>query len=181
MIVKSKLGVFRRDKRGSTAVEFALVAPIFFGLIFSIVEAGWFFFVNSAVEQANATASRLIRTGQAQNSTDIDGNVIYSSDVFFNEICRVVDTFGDCDEQLTVDISRFGNFAALASDLSTPQCRDANDTTIQGAQFTRADFGDQSEIIRVRVCFLYRPINPFIGFTLPKDCLLYTSPSPRDS
>lgn len=164
-----KLGTFGRDKRGSTAVEFALVAPLFFTLIFSILEAGWFFFVNSAVEQANATASRLIRTGQAQSSTDADGNPVYSRDAFFDEICRVVDSFGDCEDRLTVDVSRYANFAALSADLSSPVCRDANDTSIEGAQFSQADYGGQNEIIRVRVCFLYKPINPFVGFTLPKD------------
>ena len=32
------------DQRGAAAVEFALVAPGFFALLFSIFEAGYFFF-----------------------------------------------------------------------------------------------------------------------------------------
>ena len=66
-IVKSRSRRFVGDRGGSSAVEFALVLPIFVGLTFSIVEAGWFFFVNSAVDAANAKAARLIRTGQVQN------------------------------------------------------------------------------------------------------------------
>lgn len=148
-----------KDKSGSTAVEFALIAPIFFALIFSILEAGWYFFVSSAVEQANANAARLIRTGQAQN-----GGI--AKDDFYNEICRVVDAFGDCEKKLTIDISRYATFAALAADLSDPVCRDQDDPSIQGAQFDESDYGAESEIIRVRVCFLYKPVNPALGLNL---------------
>ena len=148
----------RRNKDGATAVEFALVVPIFFMLVFSILEAGWFFFVDSAVNQAAANAARLIRTGQAQDGI--------SKDDFYNEICNIVDTFGSCDELLTIDIKRFGDFNALAADLSSQVCRDQDDPTIEGAQFSEADYGVQREIVRVRVCLLYKPINPAIGLDL---------------
>lgn len=155
-----KRKVFGRCKSGSAAVEFALVAPMFLAIVFSILEAGWYFFVQSAVEQANANAARLIRTGQAQATV--------SRDQFFDRICDVVDAFGDCDETLTIDVSRFGSFDALAADLSQPVCRDADDPTIEGAQFAETDFGGKREIVRVRVCFLYKPINPALGLSLER-------------
>lgn len=152
-------GAVRGDQRGSAAVEFALVAPLFLALVFSILEAGWYFFVRASVEQAGANAARLIRTGQAQN-----GGV--SRDAFFDEICRVVKTFGDCNDTLTIDVARFGNFQALAADLSEPVCRDKDDPSIEGAQFDQSDYGGQREIVRVRVCFLYKPVNPALGLNL---------------
>ncbi|MEM8771929.1 MAG: TadE/TadG family type IV pilus assembly protein [Pseudomonadota bacterium] len=156
-------------QRGATAVEFAIVAPLFFGLVFSIVEAGWFFFATSAVEQANAKAARLIRTGQAQNAKDVDGNQVYNSQRFYDEICKVVKAFGDCDDTLTIDVARYTTFQQLADDTNAPVCRDADDPSIQGTQFNEADYGAQSEIIRVRVCFLYKPINPALGLRLSTD------------
>ena len=155
------LGLAKLDERGSAAVEFAMVAPIFLALIFSILEAGWYFFVNSAVDQANAQAARLIRTGQAQDGV--------SKDAFYDEICKVVDTFGSCDDTLTIDVSSFSDFQALAADLSSPVCRDRDDPTIEGAQFDENDYGGQRDIIRVRVCFLYKPINPALGLNLAKN------------
>lgn len=152
------LSVFRRSQCGSTAVEFAIVAPVFLALIFSIMEAGWFFFVNSAVQEANAAASRFVRTGQAQQN-----NV--APDEFFKRICSVVDNFGDCDKDLTIDISRYDDFGALASDLSQPQCREA-DASVAGAQFKAADYGAERDVIRIRTCFLYQPINPALGLNL---------------
>lgn len=150
-----------RNKSGSAAVEFAIVAPVFLALVFSILEAGWYFFVTSSVQQATANAAHLIRTGQAQ-SNDM------SRDAFFGEICRVVDRFGACNDKLTVDISAFSSFSALAADLSDPVCRDRNDPSIEGAQFDENDYGGQRDIIRVRVCFLYKPVNPGLGLNLKK-------------
>ena len=46
--MKSLPGKFLRDKAGATVVEFALVAPLFFALTFSILEAGYSFFLTSS-------------------------------------------------------------------------------------------------------------------------------------
>ncbi|WDI29996.1 pilus assembly protein [Hyphococcus flavus] len=140
-------------------MEFAIVAPVFLALVFSILEAGWYFFVTSSVETATTNAARLIRTGQAQSSD-------MSRDAFFNEICRVVDQFGACDDKLTIDISSFSSFGELAADLSDPVCRDKDDPSIEGAQFDKNSYGGQRDIVRVRVCFLYKPINPGLGMNL---------------
>jgi Flp pilus assembly protein TadG len=157
-MVRAKIRSLGGNERGSAAVEFALIAPMFFALLFSILEAGWFFFVSSAVEQANANAARLIRTGQVQN-----GGV--TREAFFDEICNVVDAFGDCAQTLTVDVSRYATFDALSNDLNATVCRDADDDAVDGIPY---DAGGQREIVRVRVCFLYKPINPGIGLNLDK-------------
>lgn len=152
---------FLCNQRGTAAIEFAIVAPIFLALIFSVIEAGYFYFVDSATTEATAKASRLIRTGQAQNGVD--------PDAFFDEICKVVSTFGDCNERLTVDVARFDDFGELAADLSSVACRDSADPSIAGAQFSAADYGQQRDIVRVRVCFLHKSVNPALGLRLEKN------------
>lgn len=145
-------------RKGAAAVEFALVAPLFIALTLSILEAGYFFFVSSAVDQASARASRLIRTGQAQSVA-----APISREAFFDEICSVVRHFGDCNERLTVDVSRFSTFAELASDLSAPVCRDADEDDVEALPY---QVGAERDIVRVRVCFLHRSFNPGLGLNL---------------
>ena len=41
---------FRRNRRGSAAVEFALVAPVFFALLFAIIETALMFFASQVLE-----------------------------------------------------------------------------------------------------------------------------------
>jgi hypothetical protein len=45
-------------ERGQSAVEFALVAPIFFALLFGVIAAGWLFFQSSAVNDAAQGGAR---------------------------------------------------------------------------------------------------------------------------
>ncbi|MDZ7626952.1 MAG: TadE/TadG family type IV pilus assembly protein [Parvularculaceae bacterium] len=149
---------FLRDRRGASAVEFALVAPVFLALTFSILEAGYFFFVEAAVEAANAKAARLIRTGQAQQTA-------LSREAFFDEICDVVDVFGDCATQLTVDVTRYASFSALAADLAAPVCRDADPDDVDDLPY---DAGAARDIVRVRVCYLHKSFNPGLGLNLQK-------------
>ena len=154
------IGRFGAARGGASAVEFAIIAPVFFGLTLSILEAGLYFFISSSVDAANAKAARLIRTGQTQGGA-ID------RDAFFEEICEVVSAFGDCNERLTVDVERFNDFAALAADISAPVCRDSDPSAGEpDPDALPYNSGAARDIIRVRVCFLYESYNPALGLNL---------------
>ena len=58
---------FRRNRRGSAAVEFALVAPMFFALLFAIIETAIVFFAGQVLETVTQNSARMIMTGQAQS------------------------------------------------------------------------------------------------------------------
>ena len=57
---------FGRNRKGSAAVEFALVAPVFIGLLFAIVETAIMFFGSQILETVTQESARQIMTGQAQ-------------------------------------------------------------------------------------------------------------------
>ncbi len=59
---------FHDDRRGATAVEFAIVAPVFFFLIFLIAETAMIFIAEQVLDNAVFESARLVRTGQAQKS-----------------------------------------------------------------------------------------------------------------
>jgi Flp pilus assembly protein TadG len=64
-------GVFRRfgrNRLGSAAVEFALVAPLFFALLFAIIETALMFFATQVLETVTQQTARQVLTGQAQNA-----------------------------------------------------------------------------------------------------------------
>ena len=150
---------FHKNKKGSAAVEFAVIVPVFLGLMFSIFEVGWFYFANATVSAATTKASRLVRTGQAQQAN-------MTKQEFFDEVCNVVQYFGDCSEKLTVDVAMFADFAALAADTSTATCGDAPEEDLSNIPYAP---GVGSQIVRVRICFLYKTINPAIGVNLTEE------------
>src|SRR5215831_14336154 len=60
---------FRRNRSGSAAVEFALVAPMFFALLFAIIETAMMFFASQVLETIAQDSARVVLTGQAQSGT----------------------------------------------------------------------------------------------------------------
>src|SRR5215211_9542134 len=81
--------VFRRNRRGSAAVEFALVAPVFFALLFAIIETALVFFANQVLETVTQDSARMIMTGQAQTGG-------FSQSQFKTFVCGKISVLFDC-------------------------------------------------------------------------------------
>ena len=58
-----------RKQDGVTAIEFAMLAPVLFLLLFGIIEFSLVMFASSVVEGATANAARLSRTGAERSTT----------------------------------------------------------------------------------------------------------------
>ena len=70
---------FRRDERGATAVEFALVAPLLCFMLLSIVEIGMLAMMSSALDNSVIEVARRIRTGRSDGPT--------SASTFEDQVC----------------------------------------------------------------------------------------------
>ena len=145
------------NKDGTAAIEFAIVAPIFMALMFSLFEIGWFFYTNSIVDASVADAARLIETGQLQKSTGTDEQ---KKQAMFNAVCNILHEFGDCTTRLTVEVQTFPDFATLAAANNPATCADAPQAERDAIPFSP---GTELSIVRVRICFIYTTINPAIG------------------
>ena len=152
----------RADKRGTAAIEFAIVAPVFLMLMMSMFEIGWFYFTSSTVDAAVAKNARLIRTGQVQQWTDVSTDE-ERFNKFYDAVCDIVDTWGECTNTLTVDVETFADFSALAADTTTFPCADATPEELQTLSF---EPGDEEAIVRLRICLIYKTINPTLGVNL---------------
>jgi Flp pilus assembly protein TadG len=73
---KNTLRRFGRNRKGSAAVEFALIAPVFFALLFAIIETGLMFFANQILETLAQESARQIMTGQSQAANNNAGTFI---------------------------------------------------------------------------------------------------------
>jgi Flp pilus assembly protein TadG len=106
---------FRRDETGVTAVEFALCAPIFFALMFMILETALHFFNGQLLDTAANEAGRLIMTGQVKS-----GPVTKAQ--YKQTLCDKLPAMFDCASQCEVDVRTTANFnsAALGSPLANP-------------------------------------------------------------
>lgn len=153
---KGRVNAFGECRRGSTAVEFAIVATPFIMTVFSTFEVGWFFFANSVVDAAAINAARIVRTGEAQEAG-------MSKQAFYDAICPRVSVLGSCSTRLTVEVRTFASFAALAADNSAAVCADGLPAAVGAIPYQP---GIVSQIVRVRICYLYDTLNPALGVNL---------------
>jgi|GEM_PF-2093828 len=66
---RALVGRFRKNDHGATAVEFALVAPLLFIMLFAIVGISLVFFAGVMLENATNDASRQLMTGEIETLT----------------------------------------------------------------------------------------------------------------
>jgi Flp pilus assembly protein TadG len=97
---------FRRNRRGSAAVEFALVAPMFFAVLFAIIELALVFFASQILETVTQDTSRLIMTGQAQDAG-------YSQTLFKDKVCARLTVMFDCANGVSIDVQSYKEFSAV--------------------------------------------------------------------
>ena len=109
-----------RDRRGSTAVEFALVATPFFFLIFAVIEIGLVFVANVCLANATLSISRQIRVGKITASgkamTTSTGSQLNLTD-FKKAICSNIPLVPNptCLSQLQVDLRTSSKFGGQSS------------------------------------------------------------------
>lgn len=133
-----RLARFGRARDGVTAVEFAMIAPIFFALLLGIFETAFTMLTGQLVETATIDASRLILTGQAQAQG-------MTKAAFKDAVCGLLPSFLDCSNGVFVDVQVLTAFDAT---ISTP----TKDGNLDPSAFKFVP-GGRDDIVMVRVYY----------------------------
>ena len=97
---------FWRDDSAATAVEFAMVSPVFFLMIGCILETGLMLFTEYVLQTSVQEAARFVRTGQAQTAE-------MTQSVFKTKICDLAKYIIDCNGAVTVYMTTAATFQSL--------------------------------------------------------------------
>ena len=81
---------FSRSRTASAAVEFAFIAPVFFALLFALIETGMVFFASQVLETAVQDTSRTFYTSKTISQSDYE-----------TAICNRVKVLMDCSKVRT--------------------------------------------------------------------------------
>jgi Flp pilus assembly protein TadG len=95
----------RRDRKGSAAIEFALVAPVFIALLFAILETGIMFLAGQVLETVAQDSARIILTGKAQTAS-------YSPAQFASYVCSEVPALFNCND-ISIDVESYPSFSSV--------------------------------------------------------------------
>jgi Flp pilus assembly protein TadG len=149
--VRSALRRFRRSRRGSAAVEFALVAPVFFALLFAIIETAIVFFAGQVLETITQNSARMIMTGQAQTAA-------YSQAQFKTYVCSQIPALFSCNN-VYVDVESYPSFSSVSINSQI----DANKNFIDNMQYNPGGPGD---IVVVRLFYQWPLFVTGLGYNI---------------
>lgn len=136
----------RRDERGAVAVEFAFVAVPFVLLLGAIVETSLLFLADQILESAVGDAARLIRTGQATD-TSTGGKALTHAE-FTQKVCDRLYILFDC-AYLVTDVRTYDTFNAATYGLPVDGSNNIDKTKLAYQP------GTSSGIVVVRVYYQY--------------------------
>ncbi|MGJ4952964.1 TadE/TadG family type IV pilus assembly protein [Bradyrhizobium sp. HKCCYLS20291] len=144
---------FRRNRRASAALEFALVAPVFFALLFAIIETALMFFANQVLETATQDSARMILTGQAQSGG-------YSQQDFSDYVCNKtsVSVLFSC-AKIYIDVKSYSKFA----DVSISSQIDNSGNFINNMTYSPGAAGD---IVVVRLFYQWPIFVTQLGYNI---------------
>jgi Flp pilus assembly protein TadG len=142
---------FRRSRRGSAAVQFALIAPLFFGLLFAIIEVALMFFAGQVLETITQNSARMILTGQAQNGS-------YTQAQFATYVCTQVPALFDCNS-IYIDVESWPS----ASSVTIANQIDGSGNFINNMQYNP---GSAGYLVVVRLFYQWPTFVTGFGFNL---------------
>lgn len=142
---------FRRNRRGSAAIEFALVAPVFFALLFAIIETAIVFFAGQVLETITQNSARMIMTGQAQSGG-------YTQAQFKAYVCGQIPALFNC-ANVYVDVQSYTTFTSVT--ISDPI--DSNKNFVNNMQYIAGGPGD---IVVVRVFYSWPLFVTGLGYNI---------------
>jgi Flp pilus assembly protein TadG len=142
---------FRRNRRGSAAVEFALVAPVFFALLFAIIETAIVFFAGQVLETITQNSARMIMTGQAQTAA-------YTATQFKTYVCSQIPALFNCNG-IYVDVESFPAFTSVTINNQI----DGSGNFINNMQYSPGSPGD---IVVVRLFYQWPLFVTGLGYNI---------------
>jgi hypothetical protein len=139
----------RAPREGTAAVEFAMVATPFFLMIFAVLELGLVFLVDSVLENAVVQASRVVRTGQADERN-------LSAAQFKTALCAQMSVFeGDCATRADIDIRVLPEFSE-----GLPESPIKNGVISKSDM--EYDIGEPGDLMLIRVFYSQPLVTPFM-------------------
>ncbi|MDE2265115.1 MAG: pilus assembly protein [Alphaproteobacteria bacterium] len=136
-------------RAGSAAIEFALIAPIFFVLLMGTMEVGIMFFAQFTLQNAVMSAARMIRTGQVATAN-------MTAAQFRTSICNNISPILACDGNLQIDVESYANFSSVnfANPLTASNTLDPS--------LNNFSTGNVCSVVLVRAFYTWSVVTPLL-------------------
>lgn len=141
---------FRAAERGATAVEFALIAPVFIATLVALFQTSIFLFAQTVIQTEAEEAGRYFMTGQAQNSG-------WAASTVISKVCQ--SALFNCNNMYLV-VQNYSDFAS--ANTSAPSMYNGN-TAVTSYTYSP---GTQNDIMVVQLMYAWPVISSLLGFNI---------------
>ena len=135
------------DRRGATALEFALVAAPLIALLLATLETSLLYFAQQGIETATEVAARSIMTGATQKSGATQTQ-------FQQSVCSALPPYMNC-ANLMIDVETYSSFSTVNTAIPTITFNKQGQVSNSFGYNT----GGPSAIVTVRLMYLW-PVPP---------------------
>jgi Flp pilus assembly protein TadG len=143
---------FARAQRGATAVEFALIAPAFLGVLIAILQTAIFLFAQQTLQTAALQAGRALMTGSGSGLTQTQ---------FTNTVCPLIQPLFIC-ANLMVNVQSYADFAAANTSAPTVTYN-SNGSVSNSWSYTS---GAPGQVMVVQLIYQLSTVKGPLGFIL---------------
>jgi Flp pilus assembly protein TadG len=140
------------ENKASAAIEFGMIAPVFFIILMGIIETGVLYMASFTLQNATYDVARFVRTGQAQAGA-------YSQAMFRQKICDDIAVMLKCDANLRIDVEAPVNGYAGAS---FAPATDANGN-IDPAVVNNYNIGSACSVVLIRTFYSWHIFTPILS------------------
>jgi hypothetical protein len=145
----------RRETKGAAGIEFAIIAPVFFMMLWAIFETGMVFFAGQTLTHGLQVTSRQIRTGEAASEG-------LSQSEYRQMVCDQVGYLLSCEaDKLYIDVRAFSSFGGV--DFPAPLDPEGNFDDVNMDHFDIGESGNisgGSSIVLVRAFYVWPLFTP---------------------
>jgi Flp pilus assembly protein TadG len=138
------------QNKASAAIEFAMIAPVFFILLMGIIENGLIYFAGSTLQYATDNAARYIRTGQASGAGMTQAQ-------FRTKICGDIAPMLACDGNLQIDVQTFTSYSNAS--FATPTDSSGN----VKSSLNNYQIGTACSVVLVRSFYTWKILTPVLS------------------
>jgi Flp pilus assembly protein TadG len=145
---------FVRCKGGATALEFGLVAAPFIAVLVALLETMLVFFAGRVLDATTEEASRIILTGQAQQSNMTEA-------AFANYVCQNTFALFNCSNFM-INVQSYASFASASTASPTLTFNGQGQVTNNWTY----NPGNPGDIVVVQVMYQWPIVTGPLGFNL---------------
>jgi len=144
---------FLGNRRGATAVEFALIAAPLIFILMATLDLALVFLVSTSLNAATIKAAREIKTGQTQHSGQTQA-------AFAGQVCSNMGWLASqCPSSISVSVQSFSSFSAAT--MPSP----VNNGVFNPSGLT-FNLGNAGDIVLVKVYYQWPLVTPFFSTPL---------------